>query len=231
MVQQTAEEAKKATVAKMGEPLGELFSALWQDVAIIFVYWKEYVELFGTKPARIALLNQAAPAFFHMLQDQLWEMSLLHLARLTDPANSMGNPDKSNLTVQGLPALVDDARLKAEVTKLVSEAVRLTEFARDWRNRRIAHRDLKLALEQPTTPLADGSRAQVKEALEALASVLNALAHHYLKSQTRFDLGGRLGGAISLLYIISGGLKAQEARGKRLEAGKPTPEDLEVTQL
>jgi hypothetical protein len=166
-----------------------------------------------------------------MLQDQLWEMSLLHLARLTDPANSVGNPDKSNLTVQGLPARIDDATLKAEVTKLVNEAVRLTEFARDWRNRRIAHRDLKLALEQTTAPLADGSRAQVKEALQALTSVLNALAYYYFESETRFDLGGRIGGAISLLYIISGGLKAQEARGKRLEAGNPTPEDLEATQL
>jgi hypothetical protein len=231
MVAQTADEAKKANIAKMGEPLGELYSALWQDVAVISVYWKEYVELFGTKPERIVLLNQAAPAFFHMLQDQLWEMSLLHLARLTDPANSMGNPDKSNLTVQGLPALIDDATLKAQVAKLVAQAVRLTEFARDWRNRRIAHRDLKLALEQPTTPLADGSRAQVKEALQALTSILNALAHHYFKSETRFDMGGRLGGAISLLYIVSGGLRAQEARGKRLEAGKPAPEDLIVTQL
>jgi hypothetical protein len=57
---QSAEEAKKANIDKMGEPLGELYSALWQSVAVIHLYWTDYVELFGTKPERIALLNQTA---------------------------------------------------------------------------------------------------------------------------------------------------------------------------
>lgn len=60
------------------------------------------------------------------------------------------------------------------MSKLIAETIKLTEFCRDWRNRRIAHRDLKLALEQPTTPLAAGSRAQAKDALKAIANVLNA---------------------------------------------------------
>jgi hypothetical protein len=80
-----AEEAKQANIATMGRSLGEVYSALWQGLAIIFVYWKDYVELFGTKPTRIDILNQAAPQFFRMLQDELWGMSLLHIARLTDP--------------------------------------------------------------------------------------------------------------------------------------------------
>ena len=62
---------------KDGEPLGALFSALWQEVAVLHFHWKEYVELFGTKPERIALLNRAAPHFFRMLQDELWESTLL----------------------------------------------------------------------------------------------------------------------------------------------------------
>jgi hypothetical protein len=85
---QTAEEAKKIHIAKMGQPLGEVYSALWQAVTIIFVYWKDYVELFGTKRKRIDILNQAAPQFFRMLQDELWGMSLLHIARLTDPGGA-----------------------------------------------------------------------------------------------------------------------------------------------
>jgi AbiU2 len=158
MVGRTAEDAKKANIEKMGELLGTLFSGLWQDVATRYFYWKEYVTLFGTKPERIALLNRAAPFIFRTIQDELWESTLLSLARLTDPSNSQGNPDRSNLTIQALPALIVDAKLKAEVEKLVAEAVKLTEFCRDWRNRRIAHRDLKLALGDSTKPLANGSR-------------------------------------------------------------------------
>ena len=75
----------------MGEPLGGVYSALWQAVSLVHHYWNEYVgNYFGTKPERIILLNETAPQFFRMLQDELWEMSLLHLARITDPANSPG---------------------------------------------------------------------------------------------------------------------------------------------
>jgi hypothetical protein len=108
----SAEETKKLNVEKMGAPLGEVYSALWQEVAVAHFYWKEYVELFGTKHERITLLNETAPHFFRMLQDELWETSLLHLARLTDPANSFGKQDKSNLTIQALPALIGDTELK-----------------------------------------------------------------------------------------------------------------------
>jgi hypothetical protein len=231
VVNRTAEEVKKAKIAKMGEPLGALYSALWQAVATIHFHWNEYVELFGAKPERVDLLNRAAPAFFRMLQDELWENSLLHLARLTDPANSQGKEDRSNLTIQALLALITDAKLKDEVSKLTAEAIKHTEFCRDWRNRHIAHRDLKLALEQPTTPLAEGSRAQVKVALKAISDVLNALDGHHFQSETRFDLGGPLGGAISLLYVLDDGLRAEEAEQKRLEAGKPLQHDFVARDL
>lgn len=231
MVDRTADEAKKENIAKMGEVLGALYSALWQSVATIHFYWKEYAELFGTNPQRIDLLNRAAPAFFRMLQDELWESSLLHLARLTDPPNSHGKHAPANLTIQALPPLVTDAKLKDTLSKLVAEADKQTEFCRDWRNRHIAHRDLKLALEQPTAPLAEGSRAQVKVALKAICDVLNALESHYFQSETRFDLGGRLGGSISLLYVLDDGLRANEARQKRLEEGKPLDEDLIARNL
>jgi AbiU2 len=227
----SADEAKTANIGKMGEPLGALYSALWQSVSTIHFYWKEYVELFGTKPERIDLLNRAAPAFFRMLQDELWENSLLHLARLTDPANSPGKQAPANLTIQALAALVTDAKLKETVSTLVAEAVKQTEFCRDWRNRHIAHRDLKLALEQPTQPLAEGSRADVKAALKALTDVLNAIEGHYFQSETRFDLGARLGGASSLLHVLDDGLRAQEARQRRFEEGKPLKDDVIVRDL
>ncbi|MEA2889404.1 MAG: hypothetical protein QOI05_197 [Bradyrhizobium sp.] len=225
---QSAAQAKAENIVVMGDPLGELYSALWHSVATAHVYWKEYVELFGSKPSRITLLNKSAPAFFHMLQEELWEASLLRLARLTDAPKSMGNP---NLTMQALPALITDASLTVEVTRLVGIAVADAAFCRDWRNRRIAHNDLKLALDQPTTPLADASRLQVKTALLSLTAVLNAIAGHYYQTEIRFDVGGRIDGAVALLHVLSPGVKAQDARQKRLEAGTPIAEDFEFEDL
>ena len=57
-----------------------------------FVCWKwnDFVELFGTKETRIDLLNGSAPRFFRIVQNVLWEETLLHLARLTDSPDSVG---------------------------------------------------------------------------------------------------------------------------------------------
>jgi hypothetical protein len=60
----TAEEAKKTNVEKMGAQLGVHYSALWQEVALLYRNWGEYSALFGTKPSRIELMNRAAPYFF-----------------------------------------------------------------------------------------------------------------------------------------------------------------------
>jgi len=166
-----------------------------------------------------------------MLQDELWENALLHLARLTDPAKSPGGKDRANLTIQALPQLILDAELQTKVNKLVAEAIEQTDFCRDWRNRRIAHRDLKLALEQSTTPLAGGSRLKVKAALEAVASVLNAIGSHYLESETHFDLDVPNGGALSLLYVLDDGLRARDLKRQRLKEGRPLESDLAPRDL
>lgn len=221
----SAEEAKQRNIATMGEPLGSVYSALWQAVATIYVYWGEYVAIFGTKPERIELINRAAPAFFRMLQDELWENCLLHLARLTDPATSQGRKDRANLTIQALPGLIANIGLRDNVRKLIDDAVMQTGFCRDLRNRQIAHNDLMLALGRATTPLAGGSRLQVRSALEALAKVLNAIASHYFEAETYFESRGLDGGALSLLYVLDDGLKAREAKRRRLEEGKQLADD------
>ena len=48
----------------MGEPLGKLYHALSNELAWHCLKWGEYVELVGTKPSRIDLLNRAAGGFF-----------------------------------------------------------------------------------------------------------------------------------------------------------------------
>jgi AbiU2 len=93
----TASESKADHIARMGEGLGGVYDALWQEVAWIHSKWAEYVTLFGASPARIELMNQSAPSFFRTVQDSLWEGVLLHIARLTDPPKSKG---KSNLSLR-----------------------------------------------------------------------------------------------------------------------------------
>ena len=210
----TAEEARQTYKSAMGESLGALFHSLWQEVAWVHLRWHEYVVLYGDKPSRAALLNKAAPGFFRLVQDMLWEATLLHIARLTDAPCSAG---KQNLTIQRLHSLVCDEHVAQCVKTLSDKAKGATEFCRDWRNRRIAHSDLSLALGEHPAPLAAADRNKVNTALSAIVEVLNAVSLHYMNSSSFFDIHGYPGDVMSLLCIIDDGLRVEAERRDRLK--------------
>lgn len=228
MTTRTAEEAKENYITVMGEPLGSLFHSLWQEVAWLFLKWDNYVELFGSKPSRVDLLNEAAPGFFSIVQHTLWEAILLHIARLTDPPNSRG---KANLTSQRLHALVSDAVAAQAVKALTDNAIAAASFCRDWRNRRIAHSDLSLAVDLHPVPLEAASREKVTLALNALVDVLNAVTQHYLDTSNVFDLPGYPGDAGSLLYVVDDGVRAKAERRDRLKRGEVRDDDFRHRDL
>lgn len=190
---------KQKYVSDMGEPLGSLFTVLWQEMARIYHKWSEFVELFGTNPSRIDILNSVAPNFFGLVQGMFWEDILLHIARVTDRCESAG---RSNLTIQRIPGLITDCDIRAATESKVCKAIDSSKFCRDWRNRWIAHYDLELAVDESAKPLAPASRTQVIAALSSIADVLNTVERHYSSSTTMFDFGGPSpGGARSLLKI------------------------------
>lgn len=218
----TEEESQKEYIEVMGKPLGKLFHALWQEVAWLYTKWREYEDLFGTKPSRIDLMNKAAPRFFRIVQDALWENTILHISRLTDPPKTM---NKENLSIQRLPLIVEDKELKQNLKKKIDKAKTNSKFCRDWRNRRIAHSDLKLAIEDRSTPLEPSSRKAINDTLSAIVDVINQVTLHYQVSNTVFDVHNRLGGGESLLYIIDDGLRFYKERIARIKNGNFKEDD------
>lgn len=224
----TAEESQREYIGLMGEHLGKLYHALWQEVAWLYMKWGEYESLYGTNPSRIDLMNKVAPLFFRIVQDSLWEETILHIARLTDSPKSMG---KENLSIQRLPILVGDERLKKTLEEKVEKAIENSGFCRDWRNRRIAHRDLKLAIEDGITPLKAASRKAIKDALSSIVDVLNAMSLHYKDSTTIFDGPTGYGGGETLLYVIDDGLRLDEQRKARLHSGEYSEDDFKPRSI
>lgn len=221
-MEQSADEAKAEYIAKMGPNLGLVYYHLWQETGRTFQLWEEYVELFGTKAERIDLLNEAAPRFFGVLFYALWDFTLLHIARLTDPT-------KGTLSLLRLPKLVKHTS-KADVEAKLNLAIALCGFARDWRNRRIAHNNLELVLNPTANPLSDASRLQVSEALKSIVAVLDAVSMPHLGSTSMFDWkGGPSGlGAAALLYVLDDGIKADNEWRARLERGEVDLEELQA---
>jgi hypothetical protein len=224
----TAEEVKRHHIEVLGEELGSLYHALWNELAWLYSKWDEYVELFGSKPSRIELINKAAGHFFKIVQDSLWEDSLLHIARLTDPSKSAG---RENLTIKKLPGLITDETFKKHLSELVVVAVEKADFCRDWRNRHIAHKDLGLAMKTGAEPLKAASRAKVKEVLSAISDVLNAVSGHYMDSTTAFEGIGGSGGAVSLLYVLDDGIRTDEERNERRKVGNYRAEDYQSRDI
>jgi hypothetical protein len=203
---------KDRYIEEMGVPLGTQFCALWEQVVWLHMKWADFVELFGKKPSRIVLLNQAAPAFFRMIQDVLWDDMLLHIARLVDP------PKKARLTIQSLPRYVKDAVTKSAIEKLIKTAKHKIAFCREPRNTLIAHTNIDVLT---AATLEFGSRLQMTESLDALGNVLNEIETFYMGSPTAFAHVHTVGNAVSLLYVLHDGLGAEAARVDRIGRGEP----------
>ena len=220
----SAEDIRKKHLNTLGPELGPVYNALYNKCAWLHIKWQQYIELYGTKPERIDLLNRAAGLFFRVVQDSLWEDTLLHLTRLTGPPRSAG---KDNLTVQRLPTLIADEKFRIEIQNLVKAAVDETAFAKDWRNRHIAHDDLARAIKDPKAKmLAPASRKHVKDALRAISRILERINEFYFKSTVFFDhISTTADGAESLLYVIRDGVEAEERLQQRLRDGKLEVED------
>lgn len=217
----TADEVAASYKEVMGHELGGIFHELRNQTISLYWNWSEYVELFGSTPERVDILNKAAGSFFFIVQNALWRDSLLHICRLTDAAKTTG---KANLSIRCLPDLVDLE--KAPRTKeLVQMAVDRSEFARDWRNRRLSHYDLQVALGRAAEPLAPASREHVREAITALGEQVNYLSLQYRGSTTIFDLPESGGSAKSLLYVLREGIEAECARRNRIRSGVATNDD------
>ena len=217
----TDDEIKQEYSKAMGPTLGVEVHALENEVVWLHDKWREYGTLFAASEAVVDLLNETAGRFFGGLQETLWEDVLLHLCRVTDSKRNR------TLSVRRLPYLIDHVVLKAEVSELVDVAVAKTAFARDWRNRHIAHRELLLALDRGVEPLAAASRLSVREALAALSAVFQPLHQLYLDGNISFDIHGGVGDAADLIRVLDSGRRADHAREERIRTGAWTQEDLD----
>ena len=150
-----------------------------------------------------------AARFFARYEELVWHDTILSLCRLTDPPDTGSH---KNATVARLSGLIADAELAVKVEDAANACVESTAFARDWRNRRLAHRDLAHALDPEAAPLSQATRGLVEAAMERLAAVLNIVELHYENATTAFDTVIVSAGAEELMRVLALGQATKERK-------------------
>jgi hypothetical protein len=214
---QTGDEVLAKYQAAMPGPLGEIFSRLWNEMGTLHDTWQKYQTLYIESEATVDLLNDTAGTFFYELSGILAENVMLHVCRLTDPAVQFGN---NNLSIQQLPGNIAYPVFAAHVQSLVNNALANAAFARQWRNKRFAHKDMT-TLNGDLPPATIGA---IESALGSLRDVMNAVEKHYLKSDTAYLLStGGPGAVDSLLAFLKLGRDAHEAEIAQWQSRREPP--------
>ena len=136
-----------------------------------------YCQLYASGESVVDLLSNSAPGFFRICHDLLVDDILLSISRLTDQKQTLA---KSNLTLDRLIHSVDIKEyqdLRQEVERLFSDARVKSAFAKDQRNKRIAHSDLSTKLQASLLP--SFTKTNIEDALKAIRAVMNAVELHF----------------------------------------------------
>ena len=219
----TYEEAQEDYKHVMGSELGHVYHLLWNECALLHMRFEEFVELFGKGQEQIDIMNETAPGFFHSVQNMYWETLLLGLCRFADSWRVAG---RETLSLDQLPRL-PGAQAVPRLNELVIAARGKMKFAQDWRNRSIAHSDLRHALDSAAEPLATAGRADVREALAAIVDVLNAIEGHFTGAGLGFIGTGAHFGGTHLLNQLRVASTLQKEWHERMLNNTPREDDFD----
>lgn len=203
----SAQESRNQCIKSMGADLGAMYYDLNDQLLETLLLWKQYEQLFCVDQATVQVLNDSARTFFGVVQAQFWDAVMLGISRLTDPAMTGKKP---NLSISAIPPIISDLQVRAQVESAVAAALIDAEFAREHRNKRIAHNDLVHIQGLAASPLSPASRLKIKAALSSVCAVLEILNGHYRQSVMLYDDLIYDGGAGSVVHLLENGLRHQD---------------------
>lgn len=224
----SAEEVEEEHLRAFGPTLGPLYHALDNEVTWLHMKWLEYRKLYAHSEEQIDFLNATAGFFFGVFQGVVWKDILLHISRLTDPMETGPSWNrKENLVLGRLPDAVSDPDLSDKLQSLIETAKDQSKFARDWRNRHIAHSALSLAIDSGAKPLEAASRQGVEEVLRSFRRIMNLLSVSYLDTERGYEYPIVRDDADTLIYHLRVAVRFEEYARQLHEEGKLLSEDLE----
>jgi hypothetical protein len=191
--------AQTAPSRNLPSEIAELYTPLFSQVSHLHAQWEIYRQLYVAGPETFHLLKWAANGFFRVVQDTLASEILLTISRLTD-AKQTGA--RHNLSLDQLTHSVDQPKfpvLRAEIVKRLTQAQQACAFARDVRNKLLAHSDLSTSLRDREAVISQATTTNFDAALVSIAHVMNAIPAHFDSSTVVYEIARMPGDGNSLL--------------------------------
>ena len=207
--------------------LENIWQAIDYEVTWLHGRWLIYRQIFGTNEQRVEILNKTAGTFAKVLQDILLDDVQMGLAKLGDPAVSYVRKQPiENLTIENFfKSISEKGIVIEELPQLLIDYKAACALARERRNKRIAHFDLKemtLSKENIFGP----SRLEIEKALECLRKIMNSISLHFNGEAKAYDLISLNSDGNSLVYMLKSGLRYREL----VSSGEIPHDDLRMSK-
>lgn len=139
---------RQSLVDKFGENNGKIAYFLLQEQSRLINDWRTFLYLFCGDKRRIELVKNASEVFFFgVVQQALWDVTILRLRRLTDK-NVTGTGDQNkNVGLCRLLDLTNDDNLVKQ-TRLIQEALVACSSVKKDVDKALAHNDLTSLLKE-----------------------------------------------------------------------------------
>ena len=172
----TGEQVRNHYKKLMGDEAGEVFIILRNETISAHEAWHVMKELSQHQQLLSdTLLSDTEVAFFQIAVRSMWASLVLDVSRLTDPKKVSGHVNASLFT---LPTYLCGNN-KTIIQNLATSAQTRAEPLRDWRNKRFAHLDKNVALNNHLNPLKDIHLIQVEFVLDAIDKTLDKFHSFY----------------------------------------------------
>ena len=188
----------------------KLFKKVDNAVVQISYRWKIYRQLFDSGQENIDILNRRGSNVFNLLQKLIVDDVILSLARLTDPPGSSSNKNASfsNLLHQSRPHL--EVKVYNEIDGLVAKLFDSVRPIRVYRNKVIAHSDLKHVLGKKILPSMTYDELEI--AMESAREFMTRLHSALSYQSSDYDVLIQYGcDGSTLLAVLSLGNAARDA--------------------
>jgi hypothetical protein len=189
----------------------EVFTVVNSEVTWLHTIWELLIQLYGSSDKNIEIMNASAPQFFAILQTMLFDELVMIMNRLTDPAATRS---KANACLEQLIYQIDQPENATLVTSLKERLskIRANHAAfRTWRDKKLSHNDLRIALQNEGVSLPKILRNQAARAIQEITDFINEYSESILGSfQSYMPFITAHGDGNALLQYLKQGIDAQE---------------------